>query len=152
MPKGGARTRSGPPPDPNALSRERDAGEWVILPPSGRPGKPPPWPLTRASARELALWARHWAKPQALMWERLGLEHEVAMYVRNLAEAEKAGAAVALRTLLRQMSDSLGLTTPGIRANRWKIEAARPATAPVEATPARKGARDRLRVVVDGTA
>jgi hypothetical protein len=146
MPKGGARTRSGPPPDPNALARERDAGEWTILPASGRAGDPPEWPLMLPVDRELELWARLWGKPQALMWERLGLEFEVAMYVRRLAEAEAAESSVSLSTLVRQMSDSLGLTTPGMRANRWKIEQVAD-VAPATDRPTRESARDRLRVV-----
>lgn len=122
MPKGGARTRSGPPPDPNALKRERDAGEWTILPAEGREGATPDWPLTEQSVREVVLWERLWRMPQALMWERYGQEFEVALYVRRLAEAEKPDSAVVLSTLVRQIADSLGLTTPGMRSNRWRID------------------------------
>lgn len=144
--KGGARARSGPAPDPNALARERDAGEWMILPATGRQEPPPEWPITDPTDRELELWAKLWRKPQALMWFRLGLEFEVGIYVRRLAEAEMHDARVNLSTLVRQMSDSLGLTTPGMRANRWKIEAVaeQPKTA---STSSRGSARDRLKVV-----
>lgn len=46
MGHGGARTRSGPPPDPNALRRSRDGKDWVKLRPEGRGDKPvPDWPL-----------------------------------------------------------------------------------------------------------
>lgn len=45
MPRGGARLRSGPPPDMNALRRERDGKDWTKLPAAGRTGDPPPWPL-----------------------------------------------------------------------------------------------------------
>lgn len=47
MPKGGARVNSGPPPDPNALRRERpeDKAGWTLLPASGRSGDVPLWPL-----------------------------------------------------------------------------------------------------------
>jgi len=121
MASGGARARSGPPPDPNALRRERDAGEWTVLPAEGRSGVTPDWPLAGKSNREAGLWDSLWAKPQALMWERFGQELEVALYVRNFARAEDPDAAVALGTLVRQQMDSLGLTTPGLRANRWRI-------------------------------
>lgn len=155
MGSGGARARSGPAPDPNALRRERDAGEWTLLPATGRPGDPPDWPLLEQSGREAELWAILWVKPQALMWERLGLEFEVGLYVRRLAEAEQAEARVNLSTLVRQMSDSLGLTTPGLRANRWKIEAPKPTgveraarQAAVSMEPSsRPSARERLTVV-----
>lgn len=154
MPKGGARARSGPAPDPDALRRERDAGEWTILPGEGRPGEPPEWPLLGQADREVDLWTRLWAKPQALMWERLGQELEVALYVRNLSMAELPGSPVNLGTLVRQQSDSLGLTTPGLRANRWRIvrdeQPEKSATRPKP--PARKSSLNRggLRIVTDG--
>jgi hypothetical protein len=154
MPKGGARTRSGPAPDPNALRRERDAGEWTVLPAEGREGAIPAWPLTGQSIREDELWERLWRMPQALMWERFGQELEVGLYVRRLAAAEEPDATVALGTLVRQMSDSLGLSTPGMRANRWRID--RPDDAPERVSPsapvaAPNSARSRLRAVPGGS-
>ena len=155
MPKGGARTRSGPPPDPEALRRDRDAGEWTILPAEGRQGATPEWPLTRKLRREAVLWERLWAMPQALMWERYGQELEVALYVRRFVEAEARESSVALSTLVRQLADSLGLSTPGMRANRWRID--RPSEQ--DETPAGPGAsavvpisaRARLRAVSGGS-
>ncbi|MEW2415300.1 hypothetical protein AB0953_16515 [Streptomyces sp. NPDC046866] len=152
MPKGGARARSGPPPDPQALRRERDAGEWTILPAAGREGAAPDWPLTAPSDREAELWQRLWRKPQALMWERYGQETEVALYARRLAEAEEPGSFVNLSTLVRQMSDSLGLTTPGMRANRWRIDRDEEASVAVSGSaPASSSARARLRAVPGGS-
>jgi hypothetical protein len=66
MPKGGARVSSGPPPDPNALRRSRDVGEWTTLPAEGRDGSSPEWPLNGRCARELDLWDMLWSKPQAV--------------------------------------------------------------------------------------
>ena len=152
MTSGGARARSGPPPDPNALARSRDAGEWWTLPAAGRPGDPPAWPLTRQSPRERAVWAQLWAKPQAVAWEALGQEHEVAMYVRRFVQAEKPTASAPVGTLVRQLGEALGLSIPGLARNRWKI--GRPETA-IEARPPapRRSARDRLTVVsADGSA
>lgn len=156
MPKGGARTRSGPAPDPTALRRERDAGEWTILPAGGREGATPDWPFEEQSVREVVLWEGLWRKPQALMWERYGQELEVGLYVRRLAEAEKPDSAVVLSTLVRQMADSLGLTTPGMRGNRWRIDRAGeedetrtgPGAAPMVAADS---ARARLRAVAGGS-
>lgn len=148
MPKGGARARSGPAPDPNALRRDRpsDAAEWIVLPAEGRKGPAPEWPLTEPAERELDLWARLWAKPQAVAWEHLGLHHEVALYVRRLGEAEERNSSVNLSTLVRQLGDSLGITTPGMRANRWRI--ADPASGEVKRPAARRtAARDRFKVV-----
>lgn len=47
MPRGGARVNSGPPPDPNALRRDRpkDKDGWTSLPANGRKGRMPKWPL-----------------------------------------------------------------------------------------------------------
>ncbi|MFF7191748.1 hypothetical protein ACFZAR_42905 [Streptomyces sp. NPDC008222] len=152
MPSGGARARSGPAPDPNALRRERDAGEWTTLPAEGRQGATPGWPLTDQTIRESTLWERLWRMPQALMWERYGQEIEVALYVRRLSEAEELESKVTLSTLVRQMADSLGLTTPGLRANRWRIvrdEVAdrRESTAAAAAPVKKRTARDRFKVV-----
>lgn len=150
MPKGGARARSGPAPDPMALRRERDAGEWTVLPGEGRQGATPEWPLTDQTLRESQLWEVLWVKPQALMWERYGQEVEVALYVRRLTEAEQIDAPVTLTTVVRQMADSLGLTTPGMRANRWRIlreEEAVPAAPSGAVVPSRTSARSRLKVV-----
>jgi len=47
VPKGGARINSGPPPDPNALRRDRpsDRDGWTLLPAGGYAGTVPAWPL-----------------------------------------------------------------------------------------------------------
>lgn len=147
MPKGGARTRSGPAPDPNALARERDAGEWTILPATGRQGPPPGWPLTEAADRELVLWEQLWRKPQALMWERYSQQHDVALYVRRLVEAEEPESKVTVGTLVRQMADSLGISTPGMRANRWRIDPVSEVVPAPQTSTSRASARDRLKVV-----
>ena len=150
--RGGARTTSGPAPDPNALARERDEGEWTLLPAHGRGKRAAPvWPLPEPQSRELELWRSLWVKPQALMWERNGQEIEVALYVRRLTEAEWADSAVNLSTLVRQMGDSLGLTTPGMRNNRWKIVADEVAPRRVAAAT-RTASKSRLKVVKDSGA
>jgi hypothetical protein len=89
------------------------------------------------------------------MWERFGQHLEVALYVRRLVEAEQPKSMVNLSTLVRQMADSLGLTTPGMRANRWRID--RPEEA-VDTVPgsavvpiAANSARARLRSVSGGS-
>ena len=118
----GSSSRSGPPPDPNALRRDRkdDAG-WTHLPSVGRQGDAPPWPLTRPKARERVLWENEWKRPQAVMWEANEQQLQVALYVRCLAEAEKPNAATPLRTLVKQQEEILGISLAGLRANRWII-------------------------------
>ena len=150
MTRGGARPRSGPPRDPNALRRERDKDEWAHLAASGREGDPPAWPLTESSKREDALWASEWARPQAIEWERLGLVLEVALYVRNVVAAEKADASPPLRALVMRQMDSLGLTLGGLRANRWVIDDGGTAQQEAEqpSGEVRSSVKDRLKLVV----
>lgn len=134
MPKGGARVNSGPPPDPNALRRDRqqDRDGWTTLPAEGRPGRPPAWPLADVSAgeggekiaralkaREKVIWSAIWKTPQAVAWERLGWTHDVAVYVRLLVFGEQ-GSTKALAEA-RQWSDRLGLNPSAMLRNRWKI-------------------------------
>lgn len=146
MPKGGSRARAGRPAEEDSLNRDRVEGDWTILPASGRPGPVPKWPLDGGpTAREKVLWKRMWSKPQAVMWEKLELVEEVAHYVRRFTEAEKPGSPVNVGTLVRQMSDSLGLTVPGLRFNRWKIEVEPEKQHNVETTS--PSARDRLKAV-----
>lgn len=122
MPKGGARTRSGPAPDPNALRRDRPGDTaWVVLPAEGRKGPTPKWPLAKQTPAEKGQWAKLWRMPQAVMWEQLRLHDQVAMYVRNWCEATLPEASSSLRTLHRQLADALGLTAPGMASLRWKV-------------------------------
>jgi hypothetical protein len=115
----------------------------------------PEWPLTEQSIREVELWERLWRMPQALMWERYGQDLEVALYVRRLSEAEQMDSAVTLTTIVKQMADSLGLTTPGLRANRWRVDrpeetASQGAAAPSVTSIAPNSARARLKAVSGG--
>lgn len=150
MAKGGARTRSGPAPDPNALRRDRksDAAGWLTLPSEGRPGDPPAWPFLDQSEREVDVWASLWRKPQAVAWESFGLTEQVALYCRRWCEAEVSMSSTALSTLVRQLADALGLTMPGMNSLRWKIAADETAAAREEKAPARRSSsRDRLKVI-----
>lgn len=154
MPRGGARTVSGPPPDPNALRRDRptDAAGWTTLPAEGRTGEPPEWPLLGQSYREETLWKREWQRPQAVMWEAYGQQVEVAMYVRLMAVVEDPGNKANTserQKLFRQYLDSLGLSVQGMLRNRWKIEADSESSKDdgKPTAPRRRSARDRLKVV-----
>jgi hypothetical protein len=153
MASGGARANSGPPPDPNALRRDRksDAAGWTTLPNEGRKGRVPAWPLPTSTPRERNVWKELWTKPQAVMWERNGQHHEVALYVRRLVESEAPATPVALGTLVKQLQESLGLSQPGMLRLRWRIapnevgdqRSQRPARAGA-ARNGRASARDRL--------
>lgn len=146
MASGGARSRSGPSPDPNALRRDRsDDADWVVLPAEGYTGVVPEFPLEKISVydiwwedkkrvktfdsdatdalhdREVALWEKLWAKPQAFMWAKLGLEYEVAAYVRAFIESTGEESNSGLKTAALRMSAEIGLSLPGMHAQRWKF-------------------------------
>jgi hypothetical protein len=148
--KGGARARSGPAPDPNALRRDRPSdSQWTHLPAAGRQGEAPAWPLSRVTRREAELWAREWRRPQAVMWEVNGQHVEVALYVRSLVGAERPKASVALRTLVRQQQEALGISLPGLLRNRWVIaEMADPARDVPRG--ASTSVKDRMKLVQSG--
>lgn len=150
MPSGGARSRSGPAPDPTALRRDRkDDKPWVVLPASGREGEPPAIPLDEFSSREAVLWNELWLTPQSTMWETLHLEREVALYVRSYIAAEDIDAKAADRALVLRMGDSLGLNTAGMHRLRWTIGTV--VEQDQSGLPPARRARDRFRVV-DGAA
>lgn len=150
MASGGARTRSGPAPDPNALARERDAKDWLRLPAVRVDAPAPEWPLPDSTERELDLWARLWRLPQSVLWRRNAQDLEVAVHARTQAEAEERGASSAQRTLLRQQADALLLTIPAMRAAR--VEIVPVDQAPVSAGRGAAANRDRLKVLRGGDA
>lgn len=75
--------------------------------------------LRTQDADERALWKRLWRLPQAVAWERLHVEREVAYYVRwsVLGEAGDLRAAAEAR----QRSDRLGLTPQSMLRLRWAV-------------------------------
>lgn len=169
MPSGGARARSGPPPDPNALRRDRmdDAG-WTTLPAAGYQGDVPAFPLPKnliydvyymdkerireldtdateaARDAEVALWDELWAKPQAQQWADLGLKYEVAAYVRAYLESNASDAPAALKTAALRMSAEIGLSLPGMHSLRWKF--APSVVEPAQTAPARRASSSRGRL------
>jgi hypothetical protein len=117
----------------------------------GRKGRTPKWPLERHSSRELVLWKQEWKRPQAVEWERNGQFYEVAMYVRAAVFVEQGiDVKAADRTVVIRMMDALGLTIPGMRANRWVIAATEDAAGQPVRTQA--SSRERLKVVSGGRA
>jgi hypothetical protein len=149
MASGGARGNAGRVADPNALRRERsgDSASWTTLAPFD--GATPEWPLSENlenGDREATIWARLWKRPQASEWLRLGLEDEVALYARYLAEAEFPDAPSAVRTLVKQHQELLGLSTAGLNRLRWQLPAGEAQKAPA-AAPRKSSSRARLKVV-----
>lgn len=150
MSSGGARLRSGPPADPNALRRDRPSdGEWLVLPAEGRRGPLPEFPLPSASDRELDVWAGLWRKPQAVLWERNGQDLEVALHVRTFVEAEQPEAGAALRNLVRQQLSELLLSIPAMNAARIRFGDVLEGDQAEVVVLARPSARERLRALND---
>lgn len=153
MASGGARSRSGPAPDPDALRRDRpsDAAGWITLP-GERTDPAPDWPLEAQTPREATLWDLEWRRPQAHEWARLGLALEVALYVRSFAEAETPLAPVNLRTLVKQLQENLGISVPGLARHKWRIAGTPQAASGAPSTsrssaPRSSGSRARFKVV-----
>lgn len=149
MPKGGARTTSGPPPDPNSARSERrgiGADTLVQLPGAGYTGRAPAWPLMRRIVyrwefedkhryqvldeeatkwireREIELWRWAWKQPQAAAWAREPWRwHSVAMWVRTAVVCESNEATAADKNSLHRFADDIGLTPAGLRANGWTV-------------------------------
>lgn len=149
MPSGGARAISGPPPDPNALRRDKDKADWVTLP-QHRRGRVPKFPLPGVTGREKTLWREMWTMPQAVMWERDRQEYEVAIFVRTFADAETKTADTKTRTLLRQQMEALGLSRPGLLRYRWRIEGDTKAEKPAPRQTQGLTMRERLAVIEGG--
>lgn len=146
MASGGTRGNAGRVADPNALRRDRtgDTASWTPL--TKPEFQAPEFPLDNLSDREATIWARLWSKPQANEWMRLGLDDEVALYTRYLAEAEMPDASASVRTLVKQHQELLGLSTAGLNRLRWQLPAGDPVKA--EAPAKRKySSRARLKVV-----
>lgn len=123
MSRGGPRSHSGPAPTSTDRSHKAktDAQGWTTLPTEGRDGPLPAWPLISPADREMDLWERLWESPQAVMWEQLHLDFEVAAYVRLLARAESPRSSAIIWGQVKQVAESLGLSASGMARNRWTI-------------------------------
>lgn len=152
MPSGGARGRSGPAPDLHALRRDRkDDADWTLLPAGGFTGVVPDFPLSDALTVEVDLWSKLWAKPQAAMWSKLGLEYEVAAYVRAFLESTAADASAGLKTAVLRMGAEIGLSLPGMHSLRWKFSEDELGAKRAEVAPrAARSAKDRLAAIANG--
>lgn len=139
----------GPAPKPADQVRRRNApaANTLKLPPEGRTGATPDWPLI---GDEPQTWVDLWATPQAAAWERLGWTRVVARYVHILTLCgNPESMTAALLGEARQMEDRLGLTPMSMLRLRWEIAADEVAEQRA-ATP--KKARRRLVVADDAVA
>jgi hypothetical protein len=129
-----------------------NAEGWVSLPPEGRDGPLPAFPLADPAPRELDLWERLWESPQAVMWEQLHQDFEVASYVRCLYRAEGPRGSFNYWSQVKQIGESLGLSVSGMARNRWtiaKVDAEEEAGAP-QASAQVTSLADRLKAARGG--
>lgn len=149
MTLGGARSRSGPAPDPLSGRSDRRGLSLTALPAAGYSGEVPEFPLPRPLKRERDLWAWVWRTPQAVAWaEEPWRWHSVAMWTRLAAKCETKDASASDHTARLRMEDNIGLTAAGLKLNGWTI-----AAKPVEDAPERprsSSARDRFEVIDGG--
>lgn len=156
MPRGGARTRSGPPADPNSGRSDRRGFKLTALPSEGYGGEAPPLEdfLPSPTSRHQRVWAQLWRTPQACAWSMESWRWPVvADLVKYVVRSEPADAPASLGTVVRQLRDDVGLSKAGLIANGWAIavdEVGARAAEKADAAPARKSSRDRLSVVNGG--
>lgn len=132
MTRGGARNRSGPPPDPTSGRSDRRGLRLTALPAEGYSGPVPDFPLPEPTDRELEVWARSWRTPQAAAWalpSEAWRQRTVALWVRTSVRCEAPDAGAALLGQLHRFADQIGMTTAGLAEMGWSV-------APVEVGPA----------------
>lgn len=149
MASGGARNRSGPPPDPTSAKSERIGYSLTALPAAGFDGDRPDFPLMQFvvryqetsfdgkrssevdeddtqqfAMRELELWNWAWSTPQACAWSTQPWRwHAVAMWVRTAVVCESSSATAADKGSIHRFADQIGLTPAGLKENGWSIAA-----------------------------
>lgn len=128
-------------PDPRSLREARREREGTVRTlPQKREGEVPKWPLSRATARELAVWREVWELPQAVVWEESRSFRQVGMYVRTSVEAEGRGTTAAVRSLLLRQESALLLAESALLKAGYRISARAAGPVPqggASASPAR---------------
>jgi hypothetical protein len=149
MPSGGARVRSGPPPDPNSLKSARLGLTFTALPAEGYDGEAPEFPLPDVTFNERSLWLWAWKQPQAAAWAKEAWRWpNVALWVRTFVKCAAEDAKAAEVNSLHRLADEIGMTTAGLKLNGWKIAADQLGEKRAEkAAPAGPTARDRLKAI-----
>ena len=172
MPRGGARNRSGPMPDPKSARSERRGVTFTALPAEGWDGPFPVFPLPRRVVwyeywaekqkvrerddggtesvweRELALWEWAWRTPQACAWAQPSEAWRlmsVAHWVRTMVICESSEATAADKNSVHRFADQIGMTPAGLRENGWAIATDQLAAKAAERVPESEPAQRRLR-------
>lgn len=160
MPKGGARTTSGPAPDPGSARTARTVGEWTTLPLRDGVGiDVPPWPVPgeHPSEAEQTVWESMWLTyPQAAIWERDNMQLQVAAYVRIWMMSMTGKRSAIHASNAKQLASELLISTHALRAAKCVIAGSAdaaalashtPPSANVEQGPVQGSARTRFTVV-----
>ena len=152
MASGGARARSGPPPDPNSGRSDRRGLSMEVLPAAGFDGVVPEFPMPGATGREMELWESLWRTPQASAWAVQSWRwQEIGQFVRLSVRLEDPEAPAGLYAQYRGIRTELGLSPAGLRENGWQIAAVDEPSAPaLKKAAARGGSRARLGVIQGG--
>ena len=150
--RGGARNRSGPPPQEGS-GRSDAKGYSLTALPSSFDGPIPEFPLPDPSSREVELWELKWRGPHGAAWSMPSESWRwwhVALWVRTAVRCEAPDAPAALISNLHRLSDQAGLTTAGLAEMGWKVAVDETAgkRAERESAPTPKRER-RLRPVAD---
>ncbi len=98
---------------------------------------------------EKKLWRLLWKTPQAVEWERLKWDREVAQYVRHKAAAEVGSIEDSREARMR--AELLGLTPKGLRSLMWTIDVDEVGARRQEQQPTGAAPRQRNLKAVDGT-
>lgn len=124
MPRGGARNRSGPQPDPTSGRSDRRGFTLTSLPSEGYDGEVPTLSdfLPAPTDRHQTVWAQLWTTPQACAWSMESWRWPVvADLVKYVVRSEPSDAPASLGTVVRQLRDDCGLSKAGLTANGWAI-------------------------------
>lgn len=106
-----------------SLARKLESGELALRAMDLR--------MEFAAKAEGGLWSELWSTPQAIAWDRLRWNREVAQYVRWKVLAEDGDLDASKEA--RQLADRLGLTPLSLLRLQWEIQDH--PSAPVTETP-----------------
>lgn len=150
MPKGGSRTRSGPPKSPTSRTSERAGYKLTALPSEGYRGRAPGLNqfIPKPTARQRAHWDELWSTPQACAWS---LERwrwsQIARLCILRARAEDPDSPAAIYAEVIKLETKHGLSDDGLRYLGWAIAVDEVAARAAQSAPEVGPSERRLRAV-----
>lgn len=152
MTSGGARSRSGPAPDPNSGASDRRGLTFTQLPTDGYDGPVPDYPAPIVGSA-FKWWEWAWSTPQAALWatpQWSWVVPAVADWCRIKALLEAPDAPASLWAALRQREGDILLSNDALLRAGYRVAVNELSEKRSEsAEPKRTSARDRLRAVGD---